>query len=198
MKLISIFKRKKKIIIPIGVLLLILTIVYFNFKHKGEVKKVQVEEVKRGEIKAIVNAPGRVNPKTVVNISSDIMGKIVELNVKEGDQVQKGQILALLDDTREKSELESATANLKFVERSFERKKKLFSEDLISNEEFQQAEAEFKTTLMRFENARKTYEKTQILSPISGNSTRLIVEEGEIVVTGTMNNPGTVLMTISD
>ncbi len=192
------FKRHKKILIGGGALLLILLIVIVNLTQKGEVKKVRVEKVKQGEIKAVVNAPGRVRPKTEVNISSDIMGKIIQLNVKEGDQVSEGQVLALLDDTRENAELESAAANLKFIERSFERKRKLFKEDLISKEEFQQAEANYRTTLMTVKNARKTFEKTRIITPLSGIVTQLNVEEGEIVVTGTMNNPGTVLMTIAD
>jgi HlyD family secretion protein len=126
------------------------------------------------------------------------MGKIIRLNVKEGDRVKQSKVLALLDDTNEKAELETATANFNFTERSFERKQKLFAEDLISSEEFQQAEAEYKTIQMRVENTRRNFEKTRIITPISGIVTKLNVEEGEIVVTGTMNNPGTVLMTIAD
>jgi HlyD family secretion protein len=197
-KLKRFVKKWKKILIPAGALLLVGIIVIVNIRQKGEVKKVRAEEVQKGEIKSVVSGPGRVRPKTEVDISSDIMGKIILLNVKEGDRVKQRKVLALLDDTNEKAELETATANFNFTERSFERKQKLFSEDLISSEEFQQAEAEYKTIQMRVENARRNFEKTRIITPISGIVTKLNVEEGEIVVTGTMNNPGTVLMTIAD
>jgi HlyD family secretion protein len=197
-KLKKFLKKWKKILIPAGALLLVGIIVIVNLRQKGEVKKVRAEEVQKGEIKSVVSGPGRVRPKTEVDISSDIMGKIIRLNVKEGDRVKQSKVLALLDDTNEKAELETATANFNFTERSFERKQKLFAEDLISSEEFQQAEAEYKTIQMRVENTRRNFEKTRIITPISGIVTKLNVEEGEIVVTGTMNNPGTVLMTIAD
>ncbi|MCK4584406.1 efflux RND transporter periplasmic adaptor subunit, partial [candidate division WOR-3 bacterium] len=203
---------KKKIIIGVGVLVVILIIVAMNAKFKGKAIEVKAEKVKKGEIKSIVSAPGRVSPKNDVNISSDIMGKLIKLNVREGDKVKRGDVISELDRTREEAAVEvarssllSAKASYEMKSTSFERTKKLYEKLLISKEEFEVGKTDFRMAELTVEerqanlkNALENLNKTIIKSPINGVVTRLNVEEGETVVTGTMNNPGTVLMVLSD
>lgn len=203
---------KKKVIIGVGIVVVILVIILLNVKFKGSAEEVKVEKVKIGEIKSVVSAPGRVSPENEVNISSDIMGKLTRLNVEEGDRVRRGQIVAELDRTREEAAVEIAGSSLRSAEASFEMKKatferreKLFEKQLISREEFEAGETEYKMAKLAVDERRaslksalESLEKTIIRSPLEGVVTRLNVEEGEIVVTGTMNNPGTVLMVLSD
>ncbi len=203
---------KKKIIIGVGVLVVILIIVVMNVKFKGKAIEVKAEKVKKGEIKSIVSAPGRVSPKNDVNISSDIMGKLIKLNVREGDKVKRGDVISELDRTREEAAVEvarssllSAKASYEMKSTSFERTKKLYEKLLISKEEFEVGKTDFRMAELTVEerqanlkNALENLNKTIIRSPINGVVTRLNVEEGETVVTGTMNNPGTVLMVLSD
>ena len=203
---------KKKIFIAAGIIVVLLIIILLNIKFKGKTITVKVEKVERGEIKSVVSAPGRVSPKNEVNISSDIMGKLIKLNVREGDQVKRGKIIAELERTREEAAVEVARSSLYSAEASFElkkstfkRKEKLYEKSLISKEEFEVSKTEFRMAELTVEerqaslkNALENLNKTIIRSPINGVVTRLNVEEGETVVTGTMNNPGTVLMVLSD
>jgi HlyD family secretion protein len=203
---------KKKVIIGVSIVVVILIIIILNVKFKGNVVSVKVDSVRRGEVKSVVSAPGRISPENEVNISSDIMGKLVKLNIEDGDRVKKGQIVAELDRTREeaaveiaRSSLRSAEASFEMKSSSFERRQKLYEKQLISKEEFEAGNTEYKMAKLAVDerraslkNALDNLEKTIIRSPLDGVVTRLNVEEGEIVVTGTMNNPGTVLMVLSD
>ena len=115
--------------------------------------------------------------------------------------------------------VESARVNLELARDTLERQTELWELELISREEYDQArrelelrETEFKarqvevaTARQRIRQERATLESAEydleqvtITSPIDGVITRRSIEEGETVVIGTMNNPGTVLMTIAD
>ncbi len=203
---------KKKIMIGVGILIVILIIIVMNVKFKGKTLVVKTEKVKIGKIETVVSAPGRVTPKNEVNISSDIMGKLIKLNVREGDKVKRGKVVAQLERTREEAAVEvtrssllSAEVSYELKQSTFERTKKLYEKSLISNEEFEVGRTELRMAELTVEerraslkNARENLDKTIIRSPINGIVTWLNVEEGETVVTGTMNNPGTVLMVLSD
>lgn len=204
--------KKKRLFIICGIIAFIIIIVLVNVL-KGEKRvSVEVAEVERGEIEAKVSAPGRVKPFIEVKISSDIPGKIVALKVKEGSRVKPNEIVARLDSKdqesilkKAESGLKSALSNLNFKKITYNRKGKLFKQGLISNEEFLSIKTEHEIAETQVEQAKASVEgakdelrKTQIVSPIEGVVTELNVEEGEIVVTGTMNNPGTVLMIIGD
>ncbi len=203
---------KKKVIIGTSVVVVILIIILLNVKFKGKAEMVRVEKAAIDEIKAVVSAPGRVSPENEVNISSDIMGKLEKLNIEEGDRIKRGQVVAELDRTREEAAVEIARSSLRSAEASyalkksaFERQRKLFEKQLISKEAFEAGNTEYTMAKLavderraNLKNALENLEKTIIRSPLEGVVTKLNVEEGEIVVTGTMNNPGTVLMVLSD
>ncbi|TET16566.1 MAG: efflux RND transporter periplasmic adaptor subunit [Candidatus Cloacimonadota bacterium] len=203
---------KKKIFIGAGIVIVILIVVLLNMKFKGKIVEVKVQKAERGKIRSVVSAPGRVSPKNEVNISSDIMGKLIKLNVEDGDQVKMAQIVAELERTREEAAVEiarssllSAKAHYELKRSTFERKQKLFEKSLISREEYEAGKTEYTMAKLavderraNLKNALENLEKTIIRSPLDGVVTLLNVEEGEIVVTGTMNNPGTVLMVLSD
>ncbi len=203
---------KKKLIIGVVVFSVLLVIVLLNVKFKGKAVSVKVEKVKRGSIKTIVSAPGRISAKNEINISSDIMGKLIKLNVDDGDKVRSGEIVAELEKTREeavvesaRSSLSSAKASYEMKKSSFERRQKLYDKSLISKEQFEADRTDLRVAELTLEERKANYKqamenlsKTIIRSPINAVVTRLNVEEGEIVVTGTMNNPGTVLMVLSD
>jgi HlyD family secretion protein len=203
---------KKKLFIGAGVLIVIVIIVIMNLRFKGSSMKVKTDIVEKERIRSTVSAPGRISPKNEVNISSDIMGKLTKLYVREGGEVKRGEVIARLERTREEAAVESARSSFLSAKASYEMKKskfdtkvELYKKSLISREEFETAETELKMAELNVEerraslkNALESLNKTTIRSPINGVVTRLNVEEGETVVTGTMNNPGTVLMVLSD
>jgi HlyD family secretion protein len=173
-----------------------------------------------------VRAPGKIEPKTQVKISADIMGKIVHLLVKEGDAVRKGQLMLQLDDTQYRSLWEQASAaaasmqarkretktTLRVAEANFVRQRALFEQKLLSTAEWEQAESAHESARVaassadedasRAEAAQRAaadnLAKCRFLAPFDGVVSALNVEQGENVITGTMNNLGTEIMVVSD
>jgi len=218
--------RKKKIIVAV-VLVLIALIVLVNIgSSNGKSLEVTVEKVQKRDVVEKVSATGEIKPKKNINISTDVAGKILKILVKEGDIVEKGQLLIKIDSAiyeanadrdreiiaQSEAQLISQDANLKKARQYLERRKQLFDEGLIAKElfddatiQFEIAQANQKASLHFIEQAKASLKstsdairKTSIVSPIDGIVTSLKVEEGEVAIIGTMNNPGTVLLTIAD
>jgi HlyD family secretion protein len=206
-------KKKKKILIILGAIAVVAIIVVVNIFKSGEkVYTVQAEKVKKDDITSIVTANGQITPKTDVKISAYVPAKIVKLPVKEGDLVKKGQLLVQLDETeykaavnQAKAQLSSADANLEQADLVHQRQKELFERKLSSKEQYDAAftqlhlaQAQRAQSVANLEQAEYDLSKTTITSPMDGMVTALNAKLGEIVMIGTMNNPGTVIMTVSD
>lgn len=219
-------KRKKTILIAAGIILIAL-IIFFNFKSQREKAiKVTVEKVTRQNLTSKISASGEVKPKKSVNISAHIPGRIIIIGVEEGQRVKMDDFLLKLESTqyeanadRDRARIQSSKANLiraeailRKDELYYERYKKLFEEDLISSEQLEAAKAQYDVSKAQHEailfqikqgeaslqSTLDNLQKTVYNSPIDGIITSLRVEEGEVALVGTMNNPGTVLMTIAD
>jgi len=189
---------------------------------------VRVEEVARRDLVATVTASGNIRPRRTVDISADVMGRIVELNVDEGEAVEQGQVLLRIDPTqyeaavsRARASLSQARAqaaqqraNLDRSTRELDRIWAILARDstLISRQQAEDAETQVEVSRALLEAAEfgvdqaeagvteseEQLAKTIILAPMSGKVTRLNVEVGETAVIGTMNNPGSLLLTVSD
>ncbi|MFH1688952.1 MAG: efflux RND transporter periplasmic adaptor subunit [Candidatus Eisenbacteria bacterium] len=206
-------KKRRNILIAVVVVVVIAAAVVGNLGlDRKDRTEVTVDEVERGTLVAKVSGPGRVRAETKVQISSSVMGRIVDLGVDEGDVVEAGQFLLRLEDIYYRSQVEQAfarvernTAECATTERELSDAIEQFGQSLISEKEKADFEAraiaarqicaEAKASLRA---ASDQLDKTVFHSPIAGVVTRLSVEEGENVVTGTMNAPGTVIMTISN
>ena len=206
-------KKKKKIIIILGAVIVVAIIIVANVLKSGEkTYQVQAEKVERSDLTSVVTANGRIVPKTDVKISAYVPAKITKLPVEEGDEVRKGQLLVQLDDTdyraavnRSRAELASAKASREQSQLTFDRQKELFEKKLSSEESYDMArteldlaEARYQQATASLDQARYNLSKTTMTSPMDGIVTSLNAEVGEIVMIGTMNNPGTVIMTVSD
>ncbi len=205
------FKSKKLWIIS-GAVLLVLILVISNIARGSKKLTVQSAKAQKGEIISTVSAPGNVKAETEVQISAYVMGKITRLPVKEGDKVRQGQILVQIDPAnyaaqvkQARASLDLSKANLSQSELVFKRNKELFDKGLLSQEGFEQVNTDYQLNQARviqaeasLEQAQDTYAKTTITSPINGTVVQLNVEVGEVVVTGTMNNAGSVIMTVAD
>jgi HlyD family secretion protein len=218
---------KKKIIIIAGVILILAIIIILNFQSQREKAiKVTIEKVEKHDLTSIVSASGEVKPKKNVNISAHISGRIVKIGVEEGQRVKKDDFLLKLESTQYeanadrdravirtfRAELIKADAQLKKDASFSQRQQKLYDEKLISGEQLEAAKttheiskATHEAILYQIRQAQASLEstldmlsKTVYNAPIDGIITSLRVEEGEIAMIGTMNNPGTVLMTIAD
>lgn len=221
------FRRRKKIILFFLVIAVIAIIIFFNLQSQREKSiKVMVEKVKRDNLESIISASGEVKPKKNVNISAHIPGRIVKIGVEEGQRVKAGDFLLKLESTqyeanadRDRAQIQSLKAELiraeavkKRDESFYERQLKLFDSKLISTENLESAKAQndiskaqYDAILFQIKQAQASLqstldnlEKTVYNAPIDGVITSLRVEEGEVALVGTMNNPGTILMTIAD
>lgn len=217
----------KKILLIAGAVVIVVLIVVGNVRRGSEkAVKVQVGKVTMGDITSMVRAPGKIRPEKEVQISSSVPGQIVQLAVREGDRVQQGQLLLQLDKTeylaqvkQRRAMLESARASLRLAEAAFDqddsiyqRKKALYDKKLASSEELEAARTRMTLSKAEVDAARQRVDeylavlniaeddlaKTTFLAPQSGVVSELNVEEGENVVLGTMNVPGTVIMTVAD
>jgi HlyD family secretion protein len=223
----SFLKRLKKPLIILAILLIVGVIVVANLQSQREKSvKVTVDKVKKQDLTSIISASGEVKPKKNINISAQVPGRIIKIGVVEGQDVKAGDFLLKLDSTQYEaiadrdqnfiraanSDLIQAEARLQRDKNVYERQAKLFNEQLISNDQLETAKAQYdissaQTNAIRFQikqaeaSLKSTIDnlnKTTYSSPIEGVITSLRVEEGEVAIIGTMNNPGTVLLTIAD
>jgi len=220
-------KSKKKLFIFGGIGLLIIAVIVIGFigSNKEEIISVQTEKVEKRTITQTVAATGKINPEFKVVITPEVTGEIVELPVKEGDAVKKGQLLIRIkgdqyqaQKQRLEANLQSAEASLKMrkaelekVELDYNRVKEMHTKGLVSDSELESAKSNYLTTVASYEGAeanvlqskaglRETLEtlyKTTIVSPMDGIVTNLNVELGERVL-GSGYSMGTDIMTISD
>ena len=195
-------------------------------REKGA--EVRFEKVGRRDLVAAVTASGKIQPKTKVDVSPDITGRITQLAVHEGDFVQKGQFLLQIDPTVYQAGLARAQATFASAQASFvqaqasrdqarrvlERSKQLKQQNpnLISDEQLDQAQTAFNVAdavtnsaehqveqaRAGVQESRDQLSKTHLVAPMTGRITRLAVEEGEVAVPGTFSKDVGLLLTVSD
>ncbi len=223
-------KTKNNKVLYISILGIVLIILLIAGKKAGlfgkeMALKVAVEKVQKKDITEIITANGKVEPQKVVKISPEVPGEIIELPVKEGDEVKMGDLLVVIrpdiyisDRNRNEAALNSqkarmtqAEAQLIQKELNYKRSKQLFEKNTIAKSDFETVEAEYKVAVAEVQAARystksaesslsqsqENLTKTKIYSPISGTVSKLNVEKGEKVV-GTNQFAGTELMSIAD
>ena len=220
---------KKKTWIWIGLAVVVLVaIVAANMAGQANKKgvAVQLAHVRVEDITSRVRAPGKIEPKTQVKVSADIMGKVTNLAVKEGDHVRKGQLLLQLDPTQRQADMSQsraalasaqarkreADAALKSVEANHTRQRALFEQKLLSQAEWDNANNVYESARSAAQTAAEEVNrsqavlsastdnlgKTRFVAPFDGVVSALYVEQGEIAIMGTMNQPGTQILTVSD
>jgi len=170
-------KRKRLYIIIAAVILVSLAIAKKNGLIGGA-KSVEVstEIVAERDIVEIVVASGKIQPEVEIKLSPDVSGEVIELHVKEGDKVKKGDILAVIDPELYKSNYDKvvassntqkanianakarqAQAQASYIqaEQDYKRNLSLWQDKAISEAEFQAAEAQFKIAEADLEAAKQ-------------------------------------------
>ena len=223
----SMSKKRKRVVILVVVGVLIAGGGFYAYSlRKGQALPVLTARVAKQDIVAKVTANGKIQAENRVELSALVMGQIVNLAVREGDRVKKGDFLLQIDQNRAAADAvgsnaalrgslndrDTARANFEQAKRDFERVRRNFEEHVVSEAEFQKASSAVETAALTFESAQNRVEqtraglsatrdalsKTTLRAPIAGVVTTLRVKAGEVTVIGTMNNPGTQLMTISE
>ena len=220
-------KSRKKLIIfgSLGLLVVIFIVIALVSGGKEEIIMVQTEKVEKRDITQTVTATGQIDPEFKVLITPEVTGEIIDLPVKEGDRVKKGDLLIRIKGDQYKAQKERLEAGLKSSEATlkireaernrltleFERVKELHKKTLVSDSELETAESNFLSSQASYEQAeanvlqsqaqlREVLEilyKTTIYSPMNGTITQLNVELSERVL-GSGFSQGTDIMTVAD
>jgi HlyD family secretion protein len=222
--------RRTKIGVVIGLVALIAGgVVAFRInKKKHAATEVRLEQVSRRDLVSAVTASGKIEAKTSVDISADITGRIIQIAVREGDMVKRGQFLLQIDPAQYQAAVARAQgivasneavllqtrASRDQAQRAWNRARQLteLGDNLIAPETAEQAktalevaEANYQSTKAQLDQARAGLQeardnlaKTHLTAPITGRVVRLAVEEGEVAVPGTFSRETGLLMTIAD
>ena len=248
-------KTWKKVLIGISAALVLVIIVSVTvYQSRKNLVTVQTGKAQKQNLASVVSASGEIKPKTYVNIGANAFGKITRLNVKEGDRVRKGQLLAQLENVQSsadvnatrasvqaaqtdaiasdaalntsRADLNRAKSDAEHAKLDWERAQGLYKAALIAKQDYDvkkaawesasaglaQAEAKVaqakaqkdsmdmhitqnQANLTRYSDVLN---KTTYEAPFDGVITNLPVREGETVVVGIQNSPGSTLMTLAD
>ena len=220
------FSKKKKTAIFLSALVLVIIIIVVASINRGgsQALTVQTEIASKQSITEIVTATGKIEPKTQVKISADVAAKIKHLNVKEGDWVEKGDLLVRLDQEKLMAVLEQTQASLRSykananlakegflkAQKDHERSEKLYKKGLESQALYDQACSNVKIEEARYQSAEEQVNqasasvrrakddlsKTTIYAPMAGTVSTLNKEVGEIALGSQFQED--VIMIISD
>jgi len=198
------------------------------FKKGNSAVDVRIQPVTRKDLVSTVSASGQISAHTKVDLSSDVSGKIVKLEVKEGDIVTKGQFLLQINPEQAQSSVQQAEAvlassraqqaqaqaNLDQAIKSYDRTAAIKAKgpNLVADQDIEQlktavsvnkaiveaAQHNVDQAVASVANASEALGKTTIYAPMSGRVTRLNVELGETAIQGTLNKDAATLLTISD
>lgn len=222
-------KKKNTLKYLIGVVIILIVFVVIGKKAgwfgKPETIEVFVEKPLKRTITESITANGKIQPEIEVKISPEVSGEIIELPVKEGEQVEKGKILcrikpdtyisykerAIAAVNTSKSRQTQSEAQLAQQLLAFNRSKQLFDQKAISESDFETAKTNYEVALADVKSARFGVEsseaslkeadenllKTTIYAPMSGTISKLNVELGERVL-GTIQMAGTEILRIAN
>ncbi len=220
--------RKKVLIGVAIVFVLGLAAVLSVTQSRSRGIEVRTEAISRRDLVEIATASGNIRARRTVDVSSDISARVAELLVDEGDDVRQGQVLLRLERDEYEAARSQAVASLAQARaqraqqeasvirarRDLDRLTQLRARDslLVSRQQVDDAQTEVDVQSAMLESTthgvsqadaavqreEDRLAKTVFTAPMDGKVTRLNVEEGETVIIGTMNNPGSLVLTISD
>lgn len=193
--------------------------------NNDEGREVETATVREITLTETVSATGKVQPEVEVKISSEVSGEIIELPIKEGQAVKRGQLLVRVNPdlyqsgvsrsaasmSSAKAGLSQADAQLKEAKANYDRNKKLLDKGVISKSEwdkitsaYEVAQANKQSAYFSVQSAgatvteaRDNLNRTTIYSPVDGTISKLDAELGERVV-GTQQMAGTEILRVAD
>ncbi len=221
------WRSRKKLIIGGSILVIVIVLIVATLTRSGDKRTtVQTDVALSDDITESVNASGRIQPQTKVDIVAEVSAKIIAVTVHEGDRVIKGQELLLLDTVQLKSDVAQARYSLgeltartastearyKRDKFEYERQTKLYDQKLTSETEFTNAKLAFEGSKADFDamqaqvetgkavldKALDSLKKTKITAPMDGIITYLSAEVGEVAQAQTSFTSGKTLMTLAD
>ncbi|KYQ73096.1 MacA family efflux pump subunit [Acinetobacter pragensis] len=201
--------KPTKIMLAVVCTLAVALTAWYFFKPKQEQPQLITAEVSRGDLENSVLATGVLEATKMVSVGAQVSGQVKKMNVKLGDQVKQGQLIAQIDSVRQENDLKTAEAsiknqqaqlevkiaNLAKVEAEYNRQKAMYAQDATSRAELESALASFKTAQAEIDainaqieqsrltlaTAKEDLGYTQIIAPMDGTIVAIVTEEGQTV-----------------
>lgn len=217
---------KKALIFALIIIAVVGVPLWKKYASTQDLKQVETESITMQVIKASVMASGQLIHEHQVKLTSEVIGKIKALHVKEGDAVNQGQLLLSLDDAafvatveqhqatvdQQRVAIEKQQLIVENLEQQLQRKTTLYQQKLLDQDAFELishqvevAQVELKRQIQvlkqvkaQLNQAKDQLAKTQVHSPINGLVTSLDIKVGETAISSSTNISGSSLMTIAD
>ena len=185
-------------------------VAWYFFLHEGNAEEnpfeitQQIAVAKKGDLLVSIHSNGTIEPVQTVEVKSKASGEIIMMGIDVGDYIYRDSLICILDTTTAYNDYRQAEADHRVAkvavrqkEREYNRQKKLFDQNLLSEKELDEAEValeQARATLVRatssLSTAEERLEDTDIRSPMNGLVLRKLVEEGQIISSGVTNVSG--------
>lgn len=217
----------KKILVFVAIGVIVVAVPLFSkFKGGTEAKEVELSQAEFRLIKSSILASGTLAFREQIELTPEVIGQVVEVHVEESDTVRKGDLVITLDPKTYQAQVDQAAARdrmqaiaierqrllISNLEERYERQKTMFERKLVDEDSFELLQNQlslarvdlrsYQESLRQaraaLDQAEELLGKTLIRSPIDGVVIQVEVEEGETVIAGTTNIPGSTMMVIAD
>ena len=147
----------------------------------GMVVQVVAVPATQRPVSESISLVGSIAPNEMVDVKSEVDGLVTTINFAEGGRVEKDQLLVALDQTRFVAQLSEAEANLKLARTSFDRTKQLYTDKLISQQEYDQSSAVYAANEAGVDLRRRELKNAKILAPFGGIAAARLVSPGQVI-----------------
>jgi RND family efflux transporter MFP subunit len=169
-----------------------------GFGGFGQATSVEVTPVQTGTISDQVRSFGTIRAQDVVQVTPQVSNRVTRILVDLGDEVSRGQVMAIIHDVPFRDAVEQAEAQIRQSRAAFERdstqldrQRQLFERNLISQSEFDEfrtsylnSRAQYESSLASLTQSRENLENTRIKSPVNGVVLNRMIAEGDVATTG--------------
>ena len=217
----------KKVLIFAVIGVALIAIVFLSRgRGGGDARQVEMAEAKYKLINSSILASGTLAFREQIELTPEVIGQVVEVHVEESDAVREGDLVITLDPKTYQAQVDQAAAMTRIqqiaierqqllienLEERYQRQKSMFEKKLVDEDSFELLQNQlslahvdlrsYQESLLQaraaLNQAEELLSKTLIRSPIDGVVIQVEVEEGETVIAGTTNIPGSIMMVIAD
>lgn len=147
---------------------------------------ITAKRIKTDTFNHFFNLQGNVKTDQNILIYPEYSGELEKIFVQEGDRVNKGEVLAKIDDGGLRDQIRELQTRVQLAKTTFERQKRLWNDSIGSEIQYLQAKTNFESTQSSLNSLQKQLTKTTIRAPFSGTIDNVITDEGQVVSPGGM------------
>jgi len=155
-----------------------------NGSFQEEIAYVRSMEVRPGMFQHFIQAQGTVESDNNILVPAQSNGVVEKIHVRQGERVNRGQLLAELDGSVLESSIDEVTHSLELLTTIYERQARLWEKNIGSEIEYLQAKNNKENLEKKLETLKEQYELTKIYAPISGTVDNVLIKEGEMAAAG--------------